>query len=478
MMRCRMRWLAMVIIFASTSVSVEAATESERIAALQQQLNQHKVVMQQQQRLLEAMSAELESLQGAESDVVMQAAEAVSPHQSPAAASLAKADDENSRKLSATVYGFLQADAMYDFKRVAPDWEDTLRVTTIPTTSGVYGADGDFLFSVRHTTVGMRGGYGNDITYRLEWDLFGVGQEQGQTTFNLRNAWATYKNLGAGEVASNFMDPDVAPNILDYWGPTGWAAYRNQQVRYTLPLGKAKLSFSLEDPNTALTVAEGRSVKNCNVPNPSPQCESVESRGEQLFEAYNDVPDLAVRYRQDGDFGHFQVAGILRKLGYQRLDNQSKAYETGWGINSSASINTWGADNLKVQLAYGDGIGDYITDGGIDIAPNAVSGSSNSAEAVPLLGVMAYYEHYWNDRWSTTAGWSMTDLDTTEGQLPTEFSRGQIAQINLIHYPVDNVLLGTEFLWGEREDVDGNVGSDYRLLFSLRVNFDTGDLLQ
>ena len=372
----------------------------------------------------------------------------------------------------------MQADAIYDFKRVAPDWEDTLRVTTIPTTSGVYGADGDFLFSVRHTTIGMRGGYGNDITYRLEWDLFGVGQEQGQTTFNLRNAWATYKNLGAGEVASNFMDPDVAPNILDYWGPTGWAAYRNQQVRYTIPFGDTRLSISLEDPNTALTVAEGRSVKNCNVPNPSPQCESVESRGEQLFEAYNDVPDLAIRYRQDGDFGHFQVAGIVRKLGYQRLDNQSKAYETGWGINSSASINTWGADNLKVQLAYGEGIGDYITDGGIDIAPNSVSSTSNSAEAVPLLGVMAYYEHFWNDRWSTTLGWSMTDLDTTEGQLPTEFERGQIAQINLLHYPTDNVLLGTEFLWGEREDVDGNIGSDYRILFSLRVNFDTGDLVQ
>ena len=168
----------------------------------------------------------------------------------------------------------------------------------------------------------------------------------------------------------------------------------------------------------------------------------------------------------------------MRKLGYQRLDNQSKAYETGWGINSSASINTWGADNLKVQLACGEGIGDYITDGGIDIAPNSVSSTSNSAEAVSLLGVMAYYEHFWNDRWSTALGWSITDLDTTEGQLPTEFERGQIAQINLLHYPIDNVLLGTELLWGEREDVDANIGSDYRILFSLRVNFDTGDLVQ
>ena len=94
-----------------------------------------------------------------------------------------------------------------------------------------------------------------------------------------------------------------------------------------------------------------------------------------------------------------------------------------------------------------------------------------------LLGISAYYDHYWSDRWSTSVGWSMIDLDTTEGQLATEFEKGQIAQINLLHYPADNVLLGSEFIWGQREDVNGNTGSDYRIQFSLKVNFDTGDVM-
>ena len=38
--------------------------------------------------------------------------------------------------------------------------------------------------------------------------------------------------------------------------------------------------------------------------------------------------------------------------------------------------------------------------------------------------------------------------------------------------------MGTEFSWGQREDVDGNTGSDYRIQFSLKVDFDTGDLLR
>ena len=37
------------------------------------------------------------------------------------------------------------ADAVYDFNRVDPDWNDTLRVYTIPTTEGLYGEDGDDL---------------------------------------------------------------------------------------------------------------------------------------------------------------------------------------------------------------------------------------------------------------------------------------------------------------------------------------------
>jgi hypothetical protein len=95
-----------------------------------------------------------------------------------------------------------------------------------------------------------------------------------------------------------------------------------------------------------------------------------------------------------------------------------------------------------------------------------------------LVSISAYYDHYWNDKWSTSFGWSMTDLDSSDGQSDSEFAKGQIAQINLLHYPKDNVLLGTEFSWGEREDVNGDTGDDYRIQFSLKVNFDSGDIMQ
>ena len=331
--------LPAAILCASYALNAGAATDAERISALEEQLQQQKAVMQQQQRMLEAMDAELRRLKSAQTA-------APEPQQSPTAqefgteeppppedygsvpatAGAAKPSD----RLSAEVYGFAMADAIYDFKRVDPNWEDTLRVTTIPTQSGAYGNDGDFLFSVRQSRLGVRGGYGDDVTYILEGELFGVGSDQGQTTLRVRHAWATYKDFGMGQYWSNFMDIGIFPNTIDYWGPTGMVFYRNKQARYSFPMGDDMFAVSLENPSTALSVGQFRDTDNCNLPNPAPDCESVDSTAETVFQSYNDLPDLTASYLGSGDFGHYKVAGIVRKLGYERLDNGNKDYEVGW----------------------------------------------------------------------------------------------------------------------------------------------------
>jgi DcaP outer membrane protein len=470
--------LPVAVIAATLAFSVEAATDAERIKMLEAQLQQQKAMMQQQQRMLEAMDAELQRLKAGEPGEVTETPIAATEEKQPAIVTADTLVKGGLEPLSANIYGFVMADAIYDFKRVDPNWDDTLRVSTIPTQSGAYGGDGDFIFGVRQSRLGIKGNYGPDITFILEAELFGVGGDEGQTTPRLRHAWATYKNFGMGQYWSNFMDIDIFPNTIDYWGPTGMVFYRNQQARYSFPMGEDEFSISIEDPGTALTVGRFRDSDSCDFPNPPPECESVDSTAGDLLQSYNDLPDFSVRYRNNGDFGHYQVAGMLRKLGYERLDTGQKDDELGWGINTSAGINTWGRDLLKLQVVYGEGIGNYMNDGGIDIAPDSEDINTAGAEAVELLGVSAYYDHYWSDKWSTSFGWSMTDLDTTAGQHDTEFAKGQIAQINLLHYPADNVLLGTEFNWGEREDVNGNTGTDYRIQFSLKVNFDSGDIMR
>lgn len=378
-------------------------------------------------------------------------------------------------KLEMNIYGFVQADAIYDFERVDPNWDDTLRVSTVPTQSGTYGNDGDFIFSVRQSRLGVKGNYGDDVSFILEGELFGVGSDEGQTTLRVRHAWASWKNLGMGQTWSNFMDIDIFPNTIDYWGPTGMVFYRNQQVRYSFDMGEDELSISLEDPDTALTIGEFRDESVCDLPTPGANCDSTAN---EVFQKYNDVPDLSVRYRNNGDWGHYQVAGIVRKLGYERLDTGEENEEYGWGINLSTSYKTFGEDRLKLQVVYGEGIGNYMNDGGVDIAPDSTNLATAQAEAVAILGIVAYYDHYWNEKWSTSVGYSVNDTDTSDGQAGIELEKGQIAQINLLHTPTDNVLVGAEFIWGEREDINGKTGSDHRIQFSLKIGFDTGNLMR
>ena len=382
--------------------------------------------------------------------------------------------------LALNIYGFVMADTIYDFKRVDPDWNDTLRVSTIPTRGEPFGGDGEFVTGVRQTRIGFDSNFktGNgDVRALLEWELFGTGGDAGQTTPRLRHAWVEWKNLGAGQYWSNFMDISVFPNTIDYWGPTGMIFYRNQQVRYTFPnlfAETSELAFSIEDPDTSLSVGRFRDESVCDIPGVIENCDSTIG---DAVQADNDVPDFTVKYRDETDWGHWQVAGMLRKLGFERLDNGNSDYETGYGINASTVINTVGRDQLKLQLAWGEGIGNYFNDGGLDIAPDDPDLATTDAQAVEILGIVAYYDRYWNDKWSSSIGWSMTDLDTEDGQAGTEFETGQIVNVNLLHYPTEHVMLGLEGIWGKREDVDGEDGEDYRIQFSIKVDWALADLM-
>ena len=73
--------------------------------------------------------------------------------------------------------------------------------------------------------------------------------------------------FGAGQTYSNFMDIDVFPNTIDYWGPSGMVFVRNPQLRIT-PWSQdgMGLSFSLEAPNSALDTGKISEISPTSAP--------------------------------------------------------------------------------------------------------------------------------------------------------------------------------------------------------------------
>ncbi len=357
------------------------------------------------------------------------------------------------------VYGQAQADAIYDFKKMNPQWAATLRPSQIPIVcpgSPGCGEDGQFTFSIRQSSLGVRGfiptAYGL-IKTDLAFDLFG---SDGGTNIHWLRAWAEMDMWGVGQYDSNFMDSSVLPSVIDYWGPSGMVFVRNPQFRITPFRGQGMtVAVSLEAPNSVIDTGKVTDV------------DPALGAG---IAGKNRLPDLVGSFRYEGDWGHVRAATLVRQVGFHNTasaDGEPANEKTGYGLSLSGTWRVFGFGQLNWQAVTGKAIASYMNDGGIDLAPNA----SLQAETVRSQGYLVYYNHNWSDNWTSAIGFSQHKQSNTDGQLGTAFRRGSYGSINVLYTFAKNVMTGAEYIWGKNESKDGNSATDARLQWSTRVTF-------
>ena len=145
-------------------------------------------------------------------------------------------------------------DSGYQFKQNHPDWFDVVRPTKLPSFKDEFAPDGKTFFGVRQTRFGVKSStptkYG-ELKTQFEFELFGTGVDAGQTTFRLRHAYGELGQFGAGQTWSPFMDIDVFPNSIEYWGPNGMVFFRNVQFRWMPLKGRNSVTLALERPGAS-----------------------------------------------------------------------------------------------------------------------------------------------------------------------------------------------------------------------------------
>jgi hypothetical protein len=361
------------------------------------------------------------------------------------------------------IYGFTMLDAIFDVEQNDPDWFDVVRPTKLPAFDDEFGEDGHFYGSVRQSRLGVKTyaptKYG-ELKTIFEFELFGVGVDAGQTTFRLRHAWGELGHFGAGQYWSTFMDPDVFPNQLEYWGPNGLVWFRNVQFRWMPIQGDNELFVALERPGASGDA--GRFADRIELQN-------VQGRFP--------LPDLAAHYKTGDDWGHVQLAGLVRRINWDDVladPFELSGHATGWGLNLSG-IYKIAKDTVRASATYGEGIENYMNDAPVDIGvKNNLTNRVTPVlgEALPVFGMSAFYDKTWNDKWTSAAGYSRLDIKNSDAQTPQAFKNGQYALANLLYTPVPDVMVGGEFQWGKRENFsDGFSVNDYRIQFSFRYNF-------
>jgi len=376
-------------------------------------------------------------------------------------AETAQTPPENKAKPHIDIYGFAQMDIGYDFRVNDPNWFDVNRPSKLPSVPGEFGKNGNTFASVRQTRFGVTGSEPTslgELKFKVEFDMFGVGIDAGQTTIRPRHYYGEIGPILAGQTNSVFMDVDVFPNVLDYWGPAGMVFLRNPQVRWTPINGNTILMFALEKPGAsgdAGAIADRIDLSN------------VKGRFQW--------PDFTAAVKHSfSKVTYLRLGGVVRSIKIDNLTTNNTQSIVGWGVNISSNIRIH-KDVLRLQYTYGNGIENYMNDAPVDVAPIVNPGNLVQpfrGRAIPVRSFSAYLDHSWSDRWTTAIGYSPLWMSNTSLQLPDAFHGGQYASFNILCTPFKNFLTGGEFQYGRRTNLsNGFNANDYRLEFSFKYTF-------
>lgn len=373
-----------------------------------------------------------------------------------------RAQEEGKKAME--IYGFIMMDAGYNFDQIQPDWYDVVRPTKLPAYKNQYGTDGNFFFSVRQTRLGFKNYFQTklgELKTQFEFEMFGTGVDAGQTTMRLRHAYAELGKFGAGQTWSPFMDIDVFPNTVEYWGPTGMVFFRNIQVRYMPIQGDTRLTIALERPGASAD--QGEYANRVELDGVVPRFP---------------LPDLSAEYRHAAKWGYVELAGIARRMEWEDQNNDSvdlSGDALGWGLNLSTNLKLGKKTVFRGAVVYGEGIQNYMNDAPVDVGIKKNSSNRISpveGKALPMIGITAFVDHNWNEKFSTALGYSMIDIDNSDGQTADAFKKGQYIVGNLMYYPVKNAMVGIEFQYGDRTNyTDGFTSSITKVQFSFKYNF-------
>ena len=370
---------------------------------------------------------------------------------------------EEEKEKAMEIYGFVMMDAGYNFNQIHPDWFDVIRVTKLPAYKDQYGSDGNTYFSVRQTRFGVKNYFKTplgELKTHFEWELFGTGEDAGQTTIRLRHAYGELGKLGAGQYWSPFMDIDVFPNTVEYWGPPGMPFFNNVQIRYMPIQGDTRLTFALERPGASAdqgVIADRIELTDVKARFP--------------------LPDFSAEYRYAFKLGYVELAGILRSIkwddqGQQQYDLSGDAL--GWGLNLSTNLNFGKETVFRGSFIYGEGIENYMNDATTDIGIQRTGDPTKPIEGVPLpvMGASAFIDHNWSDKFSSSLGYSFVDIDNAEASADDQFSHGDYAIANLAYYPVPRVMIVTELQYGKRSNFRDDFTADIvKVQLTFKYNF-------
>ena len=348
------------------------------------------------------------------------------------------------------VGGYAKLDMIYDTGSIGTP--DAFVTSAIPVPAP-HDNSGNFNMQARQTrfSLDIRRPTIFDETMRFyfENDFYGGGN--GAYGFRLRQAYGQLGNTYAGFGWSAFADTDALPDTLDFEGPGGAIAPRQAGIHQFFRLGEtSSLTIAAEQPSSEVNANQ--------LPG--------NGRGTQH------MPDLVVAARTEHAWGHLQLGGVLRQLGYTNGEQSRRVLGGGAQLTGSIKTGTFSSysDLLMFGANGGKGIARYLADtGGLDL--DAVVGPDGKLYALTGWGTYAAYTHYWSENWRSNLVYGVARIQQSPWLTTSDFHRSNYGAANLIWSPVPTLTVGLELLHGRLLEQDNRYNDDTRIQGSLQYSF-------
>ncbi len=331
--------------------------------------------------------------------------------------------------------GRIKLDIIRDFDPIGS--EDSFDPRTIPIDGGE-GGNSNLHAKESRLFLDVRGPIeGKELRMYVEGDFYGSG-----SVFRLRHAYGSWGGLLAGQTWSTFLDDANFPNTIDFESPMAFPSIRQAQLRFTHKFStNTWLAAAVEDNKS-----------------------SIEAPTDEPGEAEYPMPDVAAQFRFGGSRGHVHASAFVGK-GRFRPEEGNPDDVTLWGGLLSGRLKTFGKDYAYTQFTFGEGVGRYR--GGITAVPD----QNGKLQPVGLVAWMLGYDHYWSDRLTTNAVYSVAATPDEDYYADTVNKELDYGAINLIYWFLpERAWVGVEYLYGRREVFDGGEGRADRLHFAVRFN--------
>ena len=284
-----------------------------------------------------------------------------------------------------------------------------------------------------------------DIRFFMESDFKGASN-----VLRLRHAYLSVLGIIAGQTWSFMYDADATANTIDIQGVNSRTFFRTPLLGYT---GKFSEHFSagisLEFPNARITAAG------------------------PVSSVTQTVPDIPVFIQYKSGLGHLKLAGVFRTVNYGLSDQEKIKAKQGLGVQLTGSVKPVSALTVYGQGIYGKGIARYINDlasMNLDLLPERTN--PGNADVPVMFGASVGLRAEISKKVYLTSNFSIAQLDKKEGfTRDSDYRNSTYFSATLFWKAWQNLLFATEYLYGERVNMNDDSGNSNRLQAMLRYSF-------